>query len=113
MAASQNEEEDGASRPGRESRARGMRPNSMISRPQDGRAAPEAVPGGGQGSLLRCPLGERPGEPVHPPARLALCGGPHQPGLARHRAEVHAGDRLPAHGGCRAPGGVAWRGVAG
>lgn len=89
-------------------RARGMRPNSMISRPQDGRAAPEAVPGGGQGGLLRRPLGERPGEPVHPPARLALCGGPHQPGLARHGAEVHAGDRLPAHGGCRAPGGVAW-----
>lgn len=85
----------------RETRTPGTKPlPSVTSCPQNRRSAPEAVPGGRQGGVLRCPLGECPGEPRHPPSCLALRGGPHQQGLARQGAEVHAGDGLPAHGGC-------------
>lgn len=78
----------------------GRSPEPLSSHPQDRRSAPETVSGGRQRGVLRCPLGQCPGEPVRPPARLALCGGPHQQGLAGQGAEVHAGDGLPAHGGC-------------
>lgn len=73
---------------------------SVISHPQNRHSAPETVPGGRQRGVLRCPVGQCPGEPGRPPARLALRGGPHQQGLAWQGAEVHAGDGLPAHGGC-------------
>lgn len=77
--------------------------HSVISCPQDGHSAPETVPGGRQRGVLCCPLGERPGQPFRPPARLTLRGEPHQQGRARQGAEAHAGDRSPAHGGCCPP----------
>lgn len=112
MAATQNDEETGF-HSGGESRVSGgcwdQALTVCISCPQNRCSAPEAVPGGRQRGVLRRPLGERPGEPGHPPSRLALCGGPHQQGLAGQGAEVHAGDGLPAHGGCFAPHGAGFR----